>query len=146
MSMQIHDYAVEKSGVVALDAAADVLVITPVIPIEIIRFGFMVTIAGTDATFVMALDRRVTAGSDTGRVLVDTLTAGAAVAQGKGMWLQLASPQKVIPGEQAVLEVTAGFTAGDGVVFALVKPLPMQPTMALEAVGVGDMINYTRKT
>ena len=145
MGQQIHDYLIDKSGVVALDSAADVLVITPVAPMEIIMFGFMVTIVLTGTGLDLSLDKRVTAGTDTGRVEQDVLDANLAVAVAKGMFLQLASPLKLIPGEQAVIEVKVAATAGDGVVWAMTKPLPLQPIVVVDAVGVGDMINYTRK-
>lgn len=116
-------------GPVDFNATGDKFIITPAAPIDIYRYGAVFD-AATDPDaggFVLALDWRPTAGSDSSRAEIMTLTradaetsaAGTgiygkvvvAVAQATGSDGSLVNvgpsgPLEVDPGEQAVIEVT----------------------------------------
>lgn len=80
--------------------------------------------ASTHATALkVALDHRVTAESDTGRVELSTITKTTAVnQQGKTLWQNLATRKQVKGGEQLVAEVVTA--NGDACLFT--------PTVILE--------------
>ncbi len=130
-----------NGGPVDFNATGDKFIITPCAPIDIYRWGF-VTDAAMDPDaggFVIALDHRITAGSDSGRTEKATITradaetvaagklvyqrpiiAVAQAAQGDGSLLDVgpSGPVRVMPGEQAVIEVTnAVGAASTGYVF-----------------------------
>lgn len=113
-----------------LNATADVLVIPIWKPFNVYRFGFVVdssTASGT--TLVVSLDKRVDAGTDTGRVELGTLQPTATVAQGDGLWIDLTARQEVNPGEELVFEVkTAAGVAATGHVFVEGVEYPFQRT------------------
>ena len=117
---------VERSAsAVALNSTGDKFTFTPAKPVDIVRWGLVSTVAVTGSP-VVALDKRPTSGSDTGRVDGSTSngvdTAGGnmspgAVSQGKGVYHNLSSPLSVDPGEEAVLQVTTAAGAGSAVAF-----------------------------
>lgn len=117
-------------GPVDFNATGDKFIFTPIQPVDIYRFGF-VTIEAMDPDaggFVLAIDKRVTVGSDTSRVEVDTITRADAdtVAAGKVVYKDIdledldgetaedgnlrnvgpAGPMHLDPGDEAVIEVT----------------------------------------
>lgn len=136
-----------NGGPVDFNATGDKFIYTPASKSEIYRFGFIADAAmDPDAGgFVLALDWRPTAGSDTDRVekatitRADTETVAAgklvyadvviAVAQATGVDGSLVNvgpsgPLVVMPGEQAVVEVTnAVGAAATGYIFIEVMEL-----------------------
>lgn len=113
-----------------LNATADVLIVAPIKPINVVRFGFIVdntTDSGT--TLVLSLDKRVDAGTDTGRVELATLSPTATVTQGDGLYFDLTSREEINPGEELVVEVkTAAGVASTGRVFVESVEYPFQRT------------------
>jgi len=132
------------SPVAALDAAADAITFTPAVPIDIKRWGYIVSETAKDATAcTVALDHRPTAGSETGRVEVDTIVLATALALGKGVVKELilpvaqvtaedgslrdvsgTGPFQVDPGEEVIFEVTDAAVTGDVVYFLEYYELP----------------------
>ena len=130
-----------NGGPVDFNSTGDKYIYTPCGPIEIYRWGFITDVAmDPDAGgFVIALDHRITAGSDTGRTEKATITRADAetVAAGKLVYGRVEipvaeatgvdgskvnvgpnGPLRVNPGEQAVIEVTnAVGAASTGYVF-----------------------------
>lgn len=115
-------------------SVADIFTFTPTFPVEIYEFGMVMT-AGLTASdnVILALDKRPTAGTDTGRTVgvadLGTLTIAAAssgaVAAGDIMISRPASgPFILYPGQQAVLNVTNSCTAGTGLPFINYRLLP----------------------
>lgn len=115
---------------VTLTTAADKGTFAPARPVNIVRWGIIVTtLLDVGAGAVFALDFRPTIGSDTGRVDgavsagVDTaggtITTGTTdVAVGKGLYHDVNPPLKVDPGEQVVFQaVDAPDTGGAGFLF-----------------------------
>lgn len=128
-------------GPVDFNATGDKFILTPAVPTDIVRFGAILDSAqDPDAGgFVLALDHRPTAGSDTDRTEEATITranadvsaagdvlynnVNAAVAQATAVDGSLVDspsegPLRVNPGEEAVIEVTnANGAASTGYVF-----------------------------
>lgn len=149
-----------NGGPVDFNATGDKFILTPVAPIEIVRFGF-VTDAAMDPDaggFVLALDHRPTAGSDTGRTESATLTRtdtqtvaagslvyrevvladtdGETAEDGETRYVAPSGPLSVDVGEQAVLEVTnAVGAASTGYVFIeyVQKPFDLYDSVVTEA-------------
>ena len=120
------------------NGTADLAVFTAVCPVEIYKFGYVTTSSqDPDAGgFQLDLDRRPLTGSDSGRVLVDSIVRVDAnvIAQGKVVYKEVivpvaqaagddtltggvtsqtsvvnvgpSGPLRLAPGEQAVLEVS----------------------------------------
>lgn len=113
-------------------STTDLLKIAVVKPANVVRFGFIVdssTASGT--TVVVSLDKRVTAGSDSGRVELATLSPTATVAQGKGVYFDLTARQEVNPGEELIFEAkTAAGVAATAHVFVEVVEYPFVQTSA----------------
>lgn len=124
-------------------STGDKVTLTPVVPVTIVSFGFIVTTVLVDAAggLVMKCDKRVTAGSDSGRGDGDlgtlTLTAAQASSLAAGDVARsrpaanssfAAGPAPteagllVLPGEQAVLELTTAVDSGAGIGFIEFKP------------------------
>lgn len=130
MSVGMGDTTVTKTADVDFAVAADVVTFTPTKPVDVLRFGLIVTTAtatGTDLN--LELDWRPTAGSETDRETIASLSPTASVEQGKGLYKDVvadndpdagSAPKRVQvdPGEQLVVEVeTAGAADSEGVVF-----------------------------
>jgi hypothetical protein len=130
-------------------AAADTAcILTPILPVEIVSFGFIITTALVSATsFVAKLDKRPAAGSDTDRGDGDlgtlTLTAAQIVLAAEVGSVVRSQPDRletafaaaspgptegamvVLPGEQAVVQVTTALaTSGQGIPFIEYRFLP----------------------
>ena len=102
----------------------DVGTFTPTVPVEIVEFGVVVTTAfAASDNFILAADRRITAGSDTGRgdgdagTLTIAAASTAAVVAGDVVISRPATKLLVYPGQQVVLEVTNGNASGVGLPF-----------------------------
>jgi hypothetical protein len=109
-----------------LNAAADVMVIGGVNPIEIYRYGYLLTSAqDPDAGgFQLDLDFRPTAGSDAGRVNSDLLlrTDTQVVAAGKVVYKDV-----IIPVAEAAGDDTLSFGGGTTPQTSLVNVGPSGP-------------------
>lgn len=137
-----------NGGPVDFNATGDKFIITRPHPFDVMRWG-IITIEAMDPDaggFVLALDKRVTVGTDTDRVEVDTLTRANAdlIAAGhvvyKDVELQVAQatgsdgslvnvgpagPAHFEPGQEAVFEVTnAVGAASTGYIFAEIVVRP----------------------
>lgn len=117
---------------IALEAAAgDKFVYTILEPCVVLAFRLLATVAMNYDTLTtaakVALDRRVTFASDTGRVQLVELTIPQGLAAGKFLYKKFA-PVKMLPGEQLVVEVTTqgagGTEAGDWLPVIIVAPVP----------------------
>lgn len=117
---------VEKSAAAtSIASTGDKFTFTPTKPVDVVRWGFIADVAVTGSP-VIAMDKRPTAGSDTGRVDGATAsgvdTAGGsispgAISQGKGVYHNLSGLLSVNPGEQLVAQVTTAAGAGTGTFF-----------------------------
>ena len=74
------------------------------------------------------LDKRVTAGSDTGRVadIVGSITIPASTVQGK-VYYKRGFQAKISPGEELVAEVTDATAAGNATIVLLLEPSWEEP-------------------
>lgn len=130
--MLFYDEVVETAQV-ALTSTGDKYTFTPSTVVEVVRWGIVAdALLDVGAGLTVAADYRPTAGSDTGRVDADigSVTTAADIAQGKVWNDELASPYKLIPGEQAVFEVTdAADTAGTGILYIHYRRRPWHPEL-----------------
>jgi hypothetical protein len=94
-----------------LQTPADKLFYSFAMPTRVLRVACTITTQNTVTAAVIALDRRVTYGSDTGRVEVDTVTMPTAAIIGKVVYSPLIN-QLFVPGEQLVIELVTASTAG----------------------------------
>ena len=94
---------------------------TVVHPMNVIQIGVIITTAGTAASLIADFDRRITPGSDTGRVAADLGTLSKAyTAIPIGTILKKDVNVRVDKGDQIVVEETgAGCTACAGIAFVL---------------------------
>lgn len=107
-----------------LNSTADIFTFSPSFPVDIFEFGVILTTGLTASdNLIIKADVRPTAGSDTDRGDGDagtlTIAAGDSAAAGTGdiVISRPASPARVVPGQQVVLEVTNANTAGVGLPF-----------------------------
>lgn len=117
-------------------SVADIFTFTPTFPVEIFEFGMIVTTGLTASdNMALALDKRPTAGVDSGRTVgsgdLGTLTIAAANSGACGAGDIIISrpasgPFTLHPGQQAVLNVTATCAAGTGLPFINYRLLPSQ--------------------
>lgn len=85
------------NGPVAFTSTGDKMVLTALAPIRLLKWGFLITgtaMAQTSSAFAMKLSMRPTAGSDTNRVDLDTLTtvASSSYALGFGGYRETYAP------------------------------------------------------
>jgi hypothetical protein len=136
------------SAVAALDATADAITFAPAQPIDIKRWGYIMTETLKDASAcTVALDHRVTAGTDTGRLEIDTIVLATGLALGKGVVKELVlpvaeesgsstedgstrnvsgtGPLQVDPGEEVIFQVTDAASTGDVTFFLEYYELPI---------------------
>lgn len=141
-SMLGQDLVAQLETAVSFVTTGDKFLFAPAEPIEIVRWGVLAT-ANFGGSAVIALDKRITAGSDTGRLDAHggTLSVGA-LAEGKGAY---GEPTKatdplgflpVDPGEELVVEVTTGATT-TGTAYAWIAYLP-------RPFQVGHIANLTK--
>lgn len=150
------------SAQVALTTTGDKFTFSPAVPVNIVRWGVIAdALIDVGAGMVIALDHRVTFGSDTGRVngatsagkdtAGGTLSTGTTdVAQGKGLYRevnQVPGPFKLAPGEQAVFEVTdAADTAGTGFLWLEYEVEGFAGTGETTVAAGNRLANMTKKT
>ena len=110
-TLTVHEKTADNLG-----ATGDDLILDITQPVTVLRIGCLVTTAIVGTGTIKA-DRRVTAGSDTGRGDGDvgTLTM-LALAAGKILYKDVRVDLN--PGDQIVFEVTAAATSGNGRYFA----------------------------
>lgn len=104
----ISDYRRAQSAAAAIGSTGDKFIVTPSGPIDIVRWGVLFNAAITNDSGIVALDKRVTAGSDTGRLDAagGTLTVTGNIVAGKGIYVEPSTPLSIDPGQEAVFEVT----------------------------------------
>lgn len=98
---------------VALQTVADKGTITCTGPITVLRFECLITTATTGVIGVVALDKRVTYASDTGRVELARISVPIGTAIGKTVYKDVNAD--INPGEQLVFELVTASTAGGGI-------------------------------
>lgn len=129
------------AGPVVFTGTGDKFIITPSNPITILRWGIVYETGKDASSLVVTLETRPTAGSDTNRVVSDTMTDAAARAAGvvveriaknmgvnpnsstgsDGSLVNVAAggPVLINPGQQAVFKVgTAAASTGKGYIYA----------------------------
>ena len=133
-----------------MGSTEDKLTWAPSMPVDIVRWGYIVdTVLGNTST-VLAMDFRPTVGSDTNRVngatnsttFIDTaggvLTDANATAVGKGVYHNVNPPLQVDPGEEDVIEATGAPSSGTAFFFIEYE---VQPFVGDSNVTAGDFSN-----
>lgn len=147
-----------SNGPVVFTSTGDKFIITPAMPLDVIRFGIIYTVAKDATSMVVTLDKRVTAGSDTGRVTISTMTDTAAravtaiVYQEPGTLTTAAAtqstaedgslrnvdpvgPYHITPGQELVIAVTdAADATGQGYVWVEYNEYPFAGSDVAAAV------------
>lgn len=105
---------------IALEATAgDKYTFDIVEPILVVEFRVQITVAidyNTPTNLaVVALDRRIMYGSDTGRVQLTNVTIPNLAPAGRQIYTELAQPVGLDRGDQLVVEVTTAGTGGAGI-------------------------------
>lgn len=127
MALDLGQYLEFTAAAQVVTSTGNKLTASPGQPMDFIRFGAIFTVAGGSGSLVLAIDKRVTAGSDTGRVEVATMTVTAAQATAGSVHTLDISPLEIDPGEEVILEVTTGLTsAGTAILFAHAQPRGFQ--------------------
>lgn len=127
MALDQGQYLEYSAAAAAMTSTGNKLVMSPGQPMDFIRFGATFTVAGGSGSLVLAIDKRPTAGSDTGRVEIATMTITAAQAAAGAVHTLDISPLEINPGEEVVLEATTALgSAGTAIVFAHAQPRPFQ--------------------
>jgi hypothetical protein len=96
-----------------LQTPADKLYWTPIVPTRLLFAVATVTTATTAAdNAIIAFDKRITAGMDTGRVELDTLELAGGSPQGRVGYVQFATAPLLVPGDELVVELLNASVAG----------------------------------
>lgn len=104
--------------------AADLMVFTAPVPCDIIRIlGVVTTAFGADA-HAIAIDKRITPGSDTGRIDAagGTMTSSAARAVGTVIYHNCNPIVQLDAGQQCVIQGTDASAAGVAIWFVEYRP------------------------
>lgn len=122
-------------------------------PVDIIRWGVILdALLDVGAGFSAALDRRITIGSDIGRVNAagGTLTRTADVAAGQVLYGDVSAgtpnaPLELDPGDEVVFEVTdAADTAGTGHWFCMWRRRPfVDPRLTIGGASTVTKVTLT---
>lgn len=100
----MNELKVEKLAQVDLDDAGDIAVFSFVRKAKVLRAGLLITTADTTAAAI-EIDKRILAGSDTGRTAaIDTVTKPASNQQGKYIYASINTD--VDAGDQLVFQVS----------------------------------------
>ena len=140
--MESFDYLYAVSAQVNVQSSTgDKATFTFAQPVDVVGVGFIAdALLDVGAGFVFKFDRRVTAGSDTGRGDGDvgTLTNGTTdVVAGTVIYNDLAAPVELNAGDQVVFEVTnVADTAGTGFAFIKYQRRPFVAGRIAKAVKV----------
>lgn len=148
------------NGPVVFTSTGDKYILTPAMPLDVIRFGIIYSVAKDATSMVVTLDKRVTVGSDTGRVTISTMTDAAAravaadVYQEPGTLATAAATQSVaedgslrnvdpvgpyhiVPGQELVIAVTdAADSTGQGYVWIEYNEYPFAGSDVASAVKI----------
>lgn len=131
LGMVTHDTALNAA--IAMQSPADKGALTCTGPVTALRLCVLVTTAVTGTAAVLALDRRVTYGSDTGRVEIGRITLPVGTAIGKVVWKEL-EPMDLDMGDQMVWELITASTAGGGVLSVEYIPRAEMPSNQPDAI------------
>lgn len=130
MSLEAGQTKEYTAATQVVTSTGDKLLASPGEPIDVVRFGVTFTAAGGSGSLVIALEKRITAGSDTGRVTGiagAALTVTAAQATVGSVHTLDVAPLQVDPGEEVIAKVTTGLTStGTAIVFIHAQPRPFQ--------------------
>lgn len=110
----------------AIATTGDKAVLAVPFKCELVRFAIVVTDANANAA-VVALDQRVTAGTDTGRVEVSEVSKGAVNGQGKMFYQDATSRVLLDEGDELVVEVKTAAASGVAWAVAIVREVPEVP-------------------
>ncbi len=147
MTGRLGDTETWVSAALAFDGggAGDIATFTPGRPIEIVRWGYVWNSGTTTApeNLDLDLDRRVTIGSDTGRVRESTIAGIAAQAQGDGAYTAAPVTGRDFPilvdaDEEVIIQEVNGATAGDGYAFIEYQSKAFVGT---QSPGIGDLVD-----
>ncbi len=141
-------------------ATGDIMTWTAFHPMQVSRVGVLVTVTidydnVAPTPCVVAFDRRVTYGSDTGRVEMGRVTIPQATKSGTVIYVDIPNGDgndtgEVIAGGQVVAEiVVAGLgttEVGDFQPFICWQPMSLQPANNKDGVGVVTLVNDTTTT
>ena len=147
------NYDSVHTAVVALDGTGDVFIFAPGVPVEVMRWGFIVTtLLDVGVGFTIAADKTNSAGTR-GDGDLGTITTTADVATEDGLWTENVSPDVtlhptephlLIPGELMTLQVTdAADTTGDGHAFIEYRKLPFVGDSASPVNWLANMTQVT---
>jgi hypothetical protein len=118
---------------VPLQTPADKAIFHILHPATVHRIAALVTLAPTAVDGVVALDRRVLAGSDTGRVEIGRITLPIGTPAGKVVYKDI-DPVDLDIGDQLVFELITASTAGAAVLTAVMVPRAETPANQSDAV------------
>jgi hypothetical protein len=125
MANDIYPNRVASSAQVALDAAADVWEFFPGKPVDIVRWGYCVSVVLGNTALVINADSQLV-GAARGDGDVGTLTPAVATAVGLGAYTENVSPGvtaapttpfKLDAGEGVIFQVATGASSGDGTIW-----------------------------
>lgn len=139
--------ATGSNGPIVFTSTGDKFLFAPSTPIDVYRWGILWTVAKDASAMVVTLELRPTIGSDTNRVVSDTISDSAARAAGisservfpgsssttttgsDGSTVNVApGALHVIPGNELVVKVgTAATSTGQGYVFIDYTEYPADP-------------------
>lgn len=118
---------------IALQTPADKSTWSVLEPATVLRVSCLVLTAITVADAIVAVDRRVLAGSDTGRVEIGRLTIPSGTVAGKVVWKDLPATDLDM-GDQLVLELIQASTAGGGILSIITIPRSETPMNQADAI------------
>lgn len=139
------NYYTERSGETAIDlTGANGWIFRPVTPVEILRWGVVLTTAGTVAAFEISGNHRQAGGAGltpSGSGDVGTVTSDTTTDVGLGYFTEVVSPNKtgfttqpflVLPGEEVQFVSDGNTTAGEGVIWVTYRRLNFQDSLVDE--------------
>jgi len=118
---------------VPLQTPADKTVFHILHPMTVHRIVALVTLAPTAVDGVVALDRRVLTGSDTGRVEIGRMTIPIGTPAGKVVYKDIDAVDLDM-GDSLVFELITASTAGAAVLSAIMIPRAETPVNQTDAV------------
>jgi hypothetical protein len=140
-------------------ATGDIGIWTAFHPMQVSRVGVLITVAINYDTLttkaVIAFDRRVTYGSDTGRVEMGRVSIPDATAAGTVIYLDIPNGEgndngEVLAGQQVVAEIVTqgagGTEVGDFQPFVCWQPMAVAPGNNKDGNGVQTLVPDTTTT
>ncbi len=120
---------IRSAQIVAIDTSGVGLEFAPSEPVQIIRWGVIVTVATTAFATILTADHELAGGSAlTPSGAGDLLTVTVPIsAVGLGYYRTVEPGFLVLPGEQVQINTAGSATAGDGMYFIHFKKLNFQP-------------------